>query len=52
MATVKRTTRETPDQAFEHFDIYGFTDTRPSENRITFSDGLIHSIRDGRAQND
>ena len=33
MATVQRTTRETPDQAFEHFDIYGFTDTRPSENR-------------------
>ena len=33
MATVKRTTRETPDQAFEHFDIHGFTDTRPSENR-------------------
>ena len=28
------------------------TDTRPSENKIAFSDGLIHSIRDGRAQND
>ena len=41
MATVKRTTRETPDQVFEHFDIYGFTYTRPSENRITFSDGLF-----------
>ena len=41
MATVQPTTRETPDQVFEHFDIHGFTDTKPSENKIAFSDGLF-----------
>lgn len=45
MATVQRTTRETPDQAFEHFDIHGFTDTGPSENRKSrFQTASLHHL--------